>query len=373
MELQSDEEEFQAAGLYDPTAPNAADRLALLRYLSGLGIPIDRMVEANAVGRLAGLAAEFVLRPEGEQLSLLDMSERTGLPVELLDDVRRAAGLPVVPDDAPAFSEFEVKTFESFARAASLFGVEPLLQYVRVLGSSMARLAEAAIEMFLVNIAAPLTDQGELALAKANLEAAGALKDVPHVMDSLFRVHLAEAVRRFDATRADSSSYDLASMAVGFVDLVGFTPLSTQLSPRELAQVIDDFEARAYYLVAAHDGRVVKLVGDEVMFVTRQAGGACEVALSLMESFEPTNSIVKPRGGLAFGELLARGGDYFGPTVNMASRIADLAVPHEVLTTMEVCKRATSEAGERFRFDPAGRRQLKGFGEPVELMSISRA
>jgi adenylate cyclase len=137
---------------------------------------------------------------------------------------------------------------------------------------------------------------------------------------------------------------------------------------RALAELIERFEDAAYDIAAARDGRVVKLIGDEVMFVARDAASACDIALTLVERFAGDPSVT-PRGGLAIGELLLRGGDYYGPIVNLAARVADLAVPGELLVTLEVA----AAAGPAFRFEPAGKRMLRGFEEPVALHALARA
>src|SRR5262249_47383881 len=153
---------------------------------------------------------------------------------------------------------------------------------------------------------------------------------------------------------------------VGFVDLVGFTPLSQQLSEAELAGVVERFEDTAYDVTTARDGRVVKLIGDEVMFVAGDAAAACDIALTLVERFAGDPSAT-PRGGLAYGNLLVRGGDYYGPIVNLASRLAELAVPNELLVTTGVADHARSPG---LHFEPAGRRMPKGFDAPVTLLTV---
>src|SRR6266446_10029006 len=135
-----------------------------------------------------------------------------------------------------------------------------------------------------------------------------------------------------------------------------------------LGALVERFEALASDAVAARDGRVVKLVGDAVMFVAVDPSAACDIALTLLERFAG-DPAVTPRGGLAEGRLLARGGDYYGSAVNLASRLGELAVPREVLATAEV---ASAAARDRFRFEPAGRRILKGFDAPVALYAVAR-
>jgi adenylate cyclase len=251
-----------------------------------------------------------------------------------------------------------------------LFGERPALDFGRVLGSAIARVAESAVSLFLAQVENPLlrAGGGESAIAQANRDATASIGVLPVFMETLFRRHVEEAARRQARARDSDRSAVTVHMAVGFVDLVGFTPRTQQISPAELTVLIRDFEARAQDVVTTRGGRVVKLMGDEVMFVALGAGDGCEIALSLVEAFRDDASGVTPRGGLATGPLLMHGGDYYGTTVNLASRIADLAVPFEVLVVPEVAAQAGG-----FRFEPAGRRTLKGFAEPVQLYAATRA
>ena len=134
--------------------------------------------------------------------------------------------------------------------------------------------------------------------------------------------------------------------------------------------IVDRFEALTHDVAAAHDGRVVKLLGDAVMFVSVHAADACEIALTLIERFAG-DAVVTPRGGLASGQLVIRGGDYYGPTVNLAARMGDLAVPNEILVSSELASEVPADAP--YRFEPAGKRLLKGFDTPVTLFSVTRA
>ena len=116
---------------------------------------------------------------------------------------------------------------------------------------------------------------------------------------------------------------------------MGFTALSRRMTPRELTDTIERFESTAHETATAKGGRVVKLIGDEVMFVAIDAGAACDIALTLVEHFAG-DPAVTPRGGLTYGALINRGGDYYGPVVNLAARLAELAVPNELLVTPEL-------------------------------------
>jgi adenylate cyclase len=367
-----DAAEYEALGLYDPDGPNAADRLALLEWLTEQGISIELIVDAHERDHLTGLAGDLALRP-GERMTAVELADATGLTVEDVERITLAIGRPVGGPHERAFTPQDVEIFGTFLAAVELFGEEPLLHFIRVLGSSLGRIADAAVSIFMADVETPLTqaDAGELALAKANLEAVEVATLLPGLMDVVFRALMESAIDRNRTARAETGSLVTVFMAVGFVDLVGFTPLSQRLPAPELATVIREFEGAAYDTVASNAGRVVKLIGDEVMFVALDAESASEIALALLEHFGGDASVT-PRGGLAVGEILTRGGDYYGPVVNVASRIAELAVPNEILVTEELRERAEKSASP-FAFDPAGRRLLKGFDEPLDLFALRRA
>jgi adenylate cyclase len=361
--------EFQAAGLYDPGAPDAADRLALLRYLEGRGVSLAQMVEAHANGALHAASTDERIRP-GRSISADALAAQIGVPVDLLRRITLAAGLFIGDDD---YRESDIETFALFASGASIFGEAATLQFTRAVGSSMARVADAAISLFLVNVEGPLVQRGggSTSLAEAANSAVDSLEVIPSLMAGFFRLHMVAAINRQRTASDSSADPGLFRLAVGFVDLVGFTPYAEDVAPDELAAFIEGFEAQANELVAARGGRVVKHIGDEVMFVEPEPATACEIALQLVESFGGEAG-VSPHAGVGFGPLVARGGDYYGSVVNLAARIADLAVPGEVLVT-EAVERATTVSGSALAFEPAGRRMLKGFADPIPLWSVTRS
>jgi len=361
-----DTAEFEAAGLYDPTAADAPERLALLAHLAEQGVSIDAMRRADAVGSLHSAASDSTVRP-GEPRTIEQVAEAAGLSVDLLRRVVVAAGVRIPDDD---YRDSDERTFRLFALGAQLFGDDPTLRFTRVMGSALAGVADAAISLFLVAVEDPMLRQGSdpVTRAKAVESATAALVEIPNVMDGLFRGHVELAIRRQRASTAYEAGPGAFRLAIGFVDLVGFTPLTQELSPVELADMIEDFEMTAHEVASGLGGRVVKHIGDEVMFAAVDAAAAARIALELVHSFDDREGVA-PHAGLGFGAVMGRGGDYYGSVVNLASRIADIAVPNEVLVTAELVDAAGADPG--LRFEPAGRRQLKGFDEPVALWSLS--
>ena len=311
---------------------------------------------------------------ETPTLRRADIAAVTGVPREQSVRWWRAMGFPEVGDDVVAFSEVDVDLVQRVAGLvdAGLVDDDDVARLARLLGASCQRIAEAQLEL-----------ADEIFERAANLDPDAAASDrLKVLLDErgtalmmllersvvyVWKRHMQAALGRHLDTGLDSvHSTDV--LAVGFADLAGFTKLSKGLTPPELTEVIDGFEAAAFESAAGTDGRVVKLIGDEVMFATVEPDQACAIALALTRIAD-----MPARGGLAHGQVVTSGGDLYGPVVNLASRIADVAVPGEVLVDQAVVDAVRTDPHVRIEIDvePAGRRQLKGFAEPVRLWSIS--
>ncbi len=157
---------------------------------------------------------------------------------------------------------------------------------------------------------------------------------MPRILEYAWRRHLQIAAR----TRMvrDSAGAAGTTSAVGFADLVGFTALSQQIDDRELAAIVDHFEENAYDVVASCGGRVVKMIGDEVMYTVDDLRAAVEIGLQLAETYQDDEELSGIRVGIASGPVLPLAGDLFGPTVNMASRIVSIAYEGSVVVSPSI-------------------------------------
>lgn len=360
--------EFQAAGLYDPSSANESERLELLEWLASRGITIEEMQQAHARGQLIFVGSQGALR-QGPFLTQKQLAERLGVSAEVLEAFRVAFALPPVAPEAPWCNEAEAQMFEAVAPGVGLFGEQGMLRLSRVLGSSVSRIAEAMVTSNQERLRTLLGPGArEIEIAKANLQATETAGAPGRIIQGLLALHVQIAATRVRARRSHFSE-ETQQGCVGFVDLVGSTTLSRRLSAAELAAVVDRFEEVSHDIAINRGGRVVKFIGDEVMFVTGDADSGCDIALALIEAYSGDPAIT-PRAGLGYGALLDRGGDYYGPVVNLAARLGELAVPREVLVSMEVAEQITAPGLE---CESAGRRLLRGFDEPVSLMTVSRA
>ncbi len=365
-----DVHKLQELGLYDPGMPNGEDRLAVIGFNLEHGVTLDRMVEANKEGRLAYVAEEEVLYP-GHRLTLKEGAERAGVSEEIGLEIWRAAGFPDPGPDDKVFTERLVGVMTLLESIKTIFGRDLTLQLVRVYGASMARMAEAETTAFITAVRNPIEEAGggELAIAQANIQVAQMMPQITEAMDVLHRHHIEAAVRRMLVT-ADVSGVEQTRRAVGFVDLVGYTSFSSQLPPDQLGKVLADFESRCRDLVTGRGGLVVKLIGDEVMFVAPDAAKACAIALDLIDELESHELLPPARAGVAWGEVLMQDGDYYGQVVNLASRVVNQARPGTLLVSKDT--RDVLKEDPSLRAQPIGTRKLKGYRDRIPLYVARR-
>jgi adenylate cyclase len=363
--LSVDAREFESLGLYDPIDEHAALRLELLRYLVDLGASADDLIVYRDT--LPGLASALAIRG-GPLLTVEEVGQRSGLAVEDVGRLVRAAGFPDPQPGARVLTEGLAAIAASASAVADVFGEEAQYQLLRVMGLAMARVADAVVSAFLVNVepAARREDPVGLGGARANVEAASLLPLMAPALDLLFRQHLLAAQRTVLAD-ADLVGYETQRLVVGFVDLVGSTELGEQLSLPDLGAVLSTFEQLAADTVTAGGGRIVKLIGDEILYTSPDAGLACTVALDLSEACDAHPLIPSVRGGLASGKVMMRDGDVFGPVVNLAARAVKAAQPGEVLVTADLADAAG------LRTESRGLHRLKGVTGDIELRHVIRS
>jgi adenylate cyclase len=360
---------WQAAGLYDPDAPDAAARRDLIGYFVGLGLSADDVAEGVARGRLGRVAADRILwGDEGATFTATDIAARGPMVEEDVRRIIRAAGL-TDGDNEAVFREADARLFEGFALGAQFFGSDAILQFTRVLGASASRVAEAAVALFLANVSPRVREGGmsDLEQVREAAEAIRAFGLVPHAMDVLVKEHFLTAVRRLGVLEVAEGGATMATIA--FVDLVGSTALASAVSATQLIDALSTFEYAAMDAATVHDCRVVKLIGDEVMLAGTSTTAVIAVVDEVLEAVERHPLLGAGRAGIATGYAVARDGDYFGPVVNLASRLVGAAASGEVLVDDTV---ATSSARDGHATESAGEYELKGFEQPVPVHRLRR-
>lgn len=331
-----------------------AARRRLLERLLADGFGPEELRAAVRENRLALLPVERVL---GGTCTAQEIERRTGVPADQVVRMRRVLGLPAPDPEDRAFSDEDVEAAQAlrlFYEAG--FDEEQLVEMTRVLGEGMGRLSATIAAAFVGTFLHPGDSEADVALRFAELAQQLTPAATPMLV-AAYKAHLRDSVSRGMLGLAELQTGDAAGaqeLAVCFADLVGFTRLGGQVEVSELGTVAGRLATLSAGL-AEPPVRLIKTIGDAAMFVSPEPAPLVEVALRLVAAFEEED-LPSLRAGVAFGPAMMRGGDYYGHSVNLASRVTGVARPGSVLCTREI----RDAAREGFDWSAAGRHRLKG-------------
>ena len=369
--------DFEAEGLLEGIEGEEAReaRTELLEQLLDAGVSLDELKAAVAEDRLTLLPVERVLSGDGEY-TLSEVADRADLSTEFLGRHVAALGLGGgVSDDEQVYDDDDVEAAQ-LVRAFLDAGLpeEGLLEGARVMGQSMSRIAESVRGVVAEALLQPGDTERDLGLRYA--ETAEQLAPLMEpLLTYVLRLHLLELVRSDVVDRATLASGQFpgaTDVAVCFADLVGFTRLGEELPADELERVA----GRLTEIASEEAGgpvRLIKSIGDAVMLVSPEAEPLLETALTLVDRADQEGERFPPlRAGLATGQAIRRGGDWYGRPVNLASRVTEIARAGSVLATAGVCEAVGDEADGALSWSRAGRRRVKGVAKPIELYRVRR-
>jgi adenylate cyclase len=324
--------------------------------------PAEPTLDSSAVIR----AITELMLGEAPHLRRADVSEQSGVPLDVARARWRALGFPEADDDDVAFTSADVEALRLTQELISLGIIEPETEqaFIRTIGRSFARLAEWQVRAFLGSVASGSQDDiaaGDL----AELETVLPLGE--QVQAYVWRRHLVNAASRLLLT--DSDDVDAAPMVVGFADIVGYTSRSRKMTRQELTDMVERFEEVTAGVITDHHGRVVKTIGDEVLFVVDDPRQAALLALDLLDEHEADEEFPQVRIGLAHGNVLNHMGDVFGPVVNVASRLASVARPGSAVVDRQLAELVRDD--DELRLKRMRRTSVKGY-EHLEPWSLKR-
>ena len=347
---------WQEAGLYDPDAPDAPDRLALLEYLTERGATVPQMVEAHRLGSLPGVAGDLVIREHHDMVPVSAIAAESGLDLPRVLRALVAAGVPADSDTEVASDLAGLMV--AFEQGAALMGDEAILAFTRVLGRAATNIAEAAIALFFAEMGPGTVRAGEDELARARQAEAATMAFllVPGALARMVTDAFVRAEQRAELARAwpgqapsgpthgsgpvgpvggDGPSIPGPTevVALGFVDLVGSTAWAQTLDLREQSLALTRFESAAWSSAVLAGGRVVKTIGDEVFFAAPTAAAACRIGLDVCRAAAADPVLPPARGAVGIGPVTPREGDYYGPLVNLLSRLVKAGEPGQLVVT----------------------------------------
>ena len=286
------------------------------------------------------------------------VAERAGVPLELAEQLWHSLGFPHAQEGEKAFTSQDVDALRKTVQLieAGILDEDSQAALVRTWGRSFSRLAD-----WQVNLLARVALDAEHPEERLSEIAEVVLPMVDSLQSYIWRRHLFSASSR--VMLRPNESLDTAEEGVGFVDIVGYTTQSRNLSDGELVGLVDHFEDVAAGMVTDHGGQLIKTIGDEVLFVAPTALDAARIALELVERPKSDEKFPKVRAGVAYGDVVNRLGDVYGPTVNIAARLTSVARPGRVLADrgMQAAITESDPDGEEFRFRRVRRTAVKGY------------
>jgi len=366
---------LRARGIDHERAQDDNDLVDSVRVLLSRGVTLDELEEFG----FAKALSQRSIRPNplhgidaDEALDHVGIDEEFSRRLRLAMGLQGGSGLGLTPE--------ELEATRLFASLADLVGEQEMLSVVRVVGSSTARIARATTELLRVNFQPPI-DTTPARLTDA-VEAYAALIDasLPAFLDAtaaLVRRHLAAVLADEQAWMVDASrSATLQEHTIGFADLVGFTAFTEQVDAAAFMAAMVQFEREVQDAVVDQGGTVVKLIGDEVMFATPYPVSAVRVAAALVGIGRDSPGLDGMRVGLAYGQVIRSGGDFYGTVVNTAARIVGQAYPDAIVATQRVVdalrahEHASEPPGQVCETQPLGPHDLRGIQQPVELYRL---
>jgi adenylate cyclase len=299
-----------------------------------------------------------------------EVCEVAGVDRDVGDVLWRALGFPDVPEGVIAYTDEDARALRLAAEGLDRLGpaqreegLRLMLQEARMLSAHLAALAETELDAMAALQARGLRTR----LIEEAVEHGLEKSDLGWLITYALRRQLDAVARRHSTTVADADGQG-ERLVVAFVDLSDFTAFSDRTELDDIGTLLTRFESLAFDVVAEAHGRVVKLIGDEVMFVCHDTATAARAALEVLEGCAG-RGLPAARAGLAEGPLLRQGGDYFGTPVNRASRITQAAEPDTVVVD-EMARAGLEEAGG-LRLTGLGELPLKGLG-PTPLWRVTR-
>lgn len=363
------------------------------RYATGpqteqLNLNLNNPVQSNLYGSEESQAAvrhlDSLLLGSQRNLRRREAAREAGLSTASAQKIWRALGFPNLSDDDVYFTGEDVRALRVVSNLVQeeKFSEEAALSLAR----SVAQLTDRMVVWQIEALVEDMVAHRDMTDAAARRELLRLLPELLEPLEQLlgyaWRRQLSAAVQRLAmrGERADGSTVSLNDVdpgggalplarGVGFADLVSYTSLSRQMNERTLANLVQRFEKRCAEVISIGGGRVIKTIGDEVMFLAETPDGGAQISLALARIIREDPLLPQARVAFVWGRVLPRLGDLYGPTVNLASRLVALTEPGGVMVDASTAK--VLEGDERFVLTPQPTRNVRGFGD-VRPVSISQ-
>ncbi|MGX0887382.1 adenylate cyclase [Kocuria rhizophila] len=355
-----------------------------------LNLNLNNPVQSNLYGSEESKAAvrhlDSLLLGSQRHLRRREAAKEAGLSTAAARKIWRALGFPNLTDDDVYFTGEDVRALRVVSDMVQdgALSEEAALSLAR----SVAQLTDRMVVWQIEALVEDMVAHRDMTDARARRELLTLLPELlgplQQLLDYAWRRQLSAAVQRLAmrGERTDGSTVILHDAApdvggaalplargVGFADLVSYTSLSRQMNERTLANLVQRFEKRCAEVISIGGGRVIKTIGDEVMFLSETPEGGAQISLALARIIKEDPLLPQARVAFVWGRVLPRLGDLYGPTVNLASRLVALTEPGGVVVDESTAR--VLRGDERFVLDPQPTRNVRGFGD-VRPVAISQ-
>ena len=306
----------------------------------------------------------------GDELvyNALEVAAETGASIEQAQRLWRALGFPDRGSER-AFTQADadaVSTLLGLVEDGSI-DFDMAVDLTRAVGQTMARLADWEVATLVHRVQELAADDANGSRANAALRLVEALNEpFEGLLVYVWRRHLAAAAARVEALGADEADLHTTLVTVGFADIVQFTALTNRLDHDRIGDLVEIFESRCADVVAGQRGRVIKSLGDAVLFVNEDPIRAYDTAEGIIAVIGRDQRMPDVRVGLSTGSVVTRLGDVFGPPVNLAARLTGVARRNRIIVDGATAERLPED---QFEARPLPARPERGFGlvEPVAV------
>jgi adenylate cyclase len=312
---------------------------------------------------------EHAILGEDVVFNALEVATETGASIEQAQRLWRALGFPDRGSER-AFTHADADAVSTLLRLveAGAIDFDMAVDLTRAVGQTMARLADWEVGTLVHRVQE--MESGNDATGSRATAALQLLDDLNGPFEGLlvyvWRRHLAAAVARVEALGADDADLHTTQVTVGFADIVQFTALTNRLDHDRIGDLVEIFESRCADVVAGQRGRVIKSLGDAVLFVNEDPIRAYDTAEGIISVIGRDKRMPDVRVGLSTGSVVMRLGDVFGPPVNMAARLTAVARRNRIIVDGTTAERLPVD---QFETRPLPARPVRGFGlvEPVAV------
>jgi adenylate cyclase len=314
-----------------------------------------------------------LLLGEPPVFTIAEAAERTGIHASVVRRLWRSLGFALPAGDEPAFTTSDLTAIELMQKGtrAGVLDFDTEVRLARALGQTMSRLAE-----WQVSTLASLVDNIESSPQASGSRITTALRLAEELGDTYdqllvfaWKRHLGDAFGRLAAIGEVGEDFHMVTNTVGFADIVQFSALSNELDDDRIGDLVEIFETRTSDVVTSLGGRVIKTLGDSVLFVSEDPVAGMDIAHGIIDVIGDDNRLPDVSLGLATGSVILRFGDVFGPPVNLAARLTGIARRNRVITDEATARQLPQT---RYETRALTARPVRGFGilEPIAVRRL---